>query len=65
MEKEGSFIGDKVDYRVYTQGSDGKVVDIINIEFARSNSDKKFHHDHRKLLREGKSSLITFIEVIS
>lgn len=55
MKNEKFPIGNKVDCRVCTQDSNGKVTDLIKIEFARSHSDKKFHDDHRKLLREGKT----------
>ena len=34
MEKEGSSIGDKVDYRVYTQGSDGTSFHEKGLEMA-------------------------------
>lgn len=55
VEKQnGSCIGDKVNYRIFTKTSNGKVADLMNIEFAKNQGDKKFHDDHRKILREGK-----------
>lgn len=48
-------IGDKVDARVCTKSASGKVVDLVNFEFANNNSDNKSHSDHRKVVREAKN----------
>lgn len=55
-----TLIGDKADGRVCIKGSDGKTVDLINIEFAKTLENSKYQLDHRKILRESKTIADTF-----
>jgi hypothetical protein len=55
QQDDGVAIGDKIDLRICTQSSHGRVVDLACVEFAKNNHDNKFYSDHRKVLREGKT----------
>ncbi|KAG0168165.1 hypothetical protein DFQ28_000181, partial [Apophysomyces sp. BC1034] len=61
-DPSSSTVGDKVDCRICTKGSDGKIMDLINIEFANTTQDWKYHVDHRKILRESKVMADIFYE---
>lgn len=59
--KTKTLIGDKVDGRICITGPpDGKIVDLINIEFAKTLESSKYHLDDRKILEESKIIADTF-----